>query len=91
VSSLKFGTGQRPSPQLLPSKKIQLPLVWPIGRLLHQSGTNWILDNVLPLLIVAFALAQLRIPEMALPDWSIVFVTPMSRTVRLPKHDPFLE
>ena len=34
-----------------------------------QSGANRIFYNVLPFRIVILVAAQLRIPEIALPDW----------------------
>lgn len=53
----------------LPPKYVQLALKRPFFRHADQSGANRIFYNVLPFRIVILVAAQLRIPEIALPDW----------------------
>src|SRR5438876_3563688 len=85
---IDLGTGRSPSLRL-PFQDVYFALIWPIFRLFNKAGTNWILENVHPFLLVIFALPQLRIPEMPLPDGRLFTTCPTSRRVRFPKIHPF--
>ena len=43
-------------------------LIWPIGGVIHQSSSNWILPYVIPLFRVTFAAPKYVIKESRLPE-----------------------
>src|SRR5205823_6141404 len=79
--------GTAPVPPL-PSQYIELSLVRPIFRSRHKAGTNRILHNILPFLIVTLSPAQLCVPKMTLPNWRVSGRYPGARRSSLPILDP---
>ena len=52
---------------LLPPQREQFSLIRPIIRVFDQSGTHWILTDILPFFIVTFSVTKSRIPMVGLP------------------------
>ena len=74
-----------------PNQRIHFSLVWPICGSCHQTGPHRVFDHIPPLVVVAFLSSQLGIPEIALPDWSVLRLWPMSRGMGFPIRNPLLK
>ena len=74
-----------------PNQRIHLSLVWPICGSCHQAGPHGVSDHISPLVVVAFLSSQLGLPEIALPDWRVLRLWPMSRGMGFPIRNPLLK
>jgi hypothetical protein len=94
VVRMSVGRGSlRPAPDRLVDaliKLMNLALVRPVGGHYTEPMTNGIVPDVLPLRLVAFRRAQLRVPEVALPKRPVIGFECACRAV-LPISDPTLE
>lgn len=88
-TNLRRWAGYAAQRSRLPFQDVQLTLIWPILRAVDQTRTHWILQDILPFLLIALAPAELCVPEMTLPDRRIIHLRPMSRGVGFPEVHPF--
>jgi hypothetical protein len=80
---LKFSTS--------PTKNVQFSMEWPVFWRAYQPSPNRILQHIFPFLIVIFFSPQLRIPEIALPNWMLNRTRPFLRSQILPVTHPLLQ
>ena len=78
-------------PSKSPCQDVQLALVRLIFRPGDQAGANGVANDVIPFRVVVLAAAQLRIPEMSLPDRYVCTMRPVADSLRFPKTDPALQ
>ena len=74
-----------------PNQRIHFSVVWPICGSCHQTGPHRVFDHIPPLFVVAFLSSQLGLPEIALPDWRVLRLWPMSRGMGFPIRNPLLK
>ena len=63
-------------------------MVGPVGGFLDELGADGVFNHILPFVVVAFASAELGVPEIRLPDGGVLAIGPVARGVGFPEGDP---
>jgi len=72
----------------MPKKCIEFTLKRPVLRLLDKAILDWIFPEIKPFLPVTFAVAQLAIKKILLPDWLFVQMRPAAGCISSPELNP---
>jgi hypothetical protein len=75
----------------VPVQRIQFSLERPLLRIFHISCDCRILPDIIPLLVVALAIAKLAIEEVLLPYGLLILTRPVPSSLRTPICDPIFQ
>jgi hypothetical protein len=72
----------------MPENCVEFALKRPVFGLFDQTILDGIFPEIKPFLPVAFAMAQLAVEKIFLPDWFFVWMRPAAGYVRTPELNP---
>jgi len=75
----------------MPRQYIEFTLIRPVFRSLHQTILDWIFPEIKPLLMIAFAVPQLPVEKIALPNRLFRRMRPAAGCLRPPKPNPLFQ
>jgi len=75
----------------MPDERVQFTLKWPVFRSFDESILDWIFPEIKPFLMVAFAVAQLTVEKIFLPDWLFVRMRPPAGCISTPELNPLVQ
>ncbi len=75
----------------MPGERIEFTLKRPVFRLFDESVLDRIFPKIKPFLAIAFAVTQLAIKKILLPDWLFRRIRPVARHVSPPELNPLFE